>query len=112
MHSGNMQFKQKPREEQAENGDTGISDKAGFMFGISGAEYAKARDTNQYMYIGEQSIANNIGNINIITGFRISAISILKYWWQYIAIILIEQYIAKIEQYTRSVLPALWWMRK
>ena len=42
MHSGNMQFKQKPREEQAENGDTGISDKAGFMFGISGAEYAKA----------------------------------------------------------------------
>ena len=43
MHSGNMQFKQKPREEQAENGDGGISDKAGFMFGISGAEYAKAR---------------------------------------------------------------------
>ena len=42
MHSGNMLFKQKPREEQAENGDTGISDKAGFMFGISGTEYAKA----------------------------------------------------------------------
>jgi len=93
MHSGNMQFKQKPREEQAENGDTGVSDRAGFMFGISGAEYAKARDTNQYMYIAEQSIAINFGDINI--GFRISAISILKYCWQYIANILIEQYIAK-----------------
>ena len=68
MHSGNMQFKQKPREEQAENGDTAASDRAGFMFGISGTEYAKARDTNQY--IAEQSIANNIGNININIGFR------------------------------------------
>ena len=43
MHSGNMEFKQKPREEQAENGNQELSDKAGYMLGISGAEYAKAR---------------------------------------------------------------------
>ena len=42
MHSGNMEFKQKPREEQAENGNAELSEKAAFMLGISGAEYAKA----------------------------------------------------------------------
>merc|ERR1719393_340172 len=42
MHSGNMDFKQKPREEQAENGDPEKTEKAGFMLGISGSEYAKA----------------------------------------------------------------------
>ena len=42
MHSGNMEFKQKPREEQAENGDPEKTEKAGFMLGISGSEYAKA----------------------------------------------------------------------
>merc|ERR1719334_2360288 len=42
MHSGNMVFTQKPREEQAENGNVELTEKAGFMLGISGAEYAKA----------------------------------------------------------------------
>ena len=42
MHSGNMTFKNKPREEQAENDDNEKSEKAGFMLGISGSEYAKA----------------------------------------------------------------------
>merc|ERR1711868_326396 len=42
MHSGNMIFKQKPREEQAENGEPELSEKAGFMLGMSGAEYVKA----------------------------------------------------------------------
>ena len=42
MHSGNMLYTQKPREEQAENGNVELSEKAGFMLGISGAEYAKA----------------------------------------------------------------------
>merc|ERR1712227_278657 len=37
-----MDFKQKPREEQAENGDPEKTEKAGFMLGISGSEYAKA----------------------------------------------------------------------
>merc|ERR1711892_1269327 len=42
MHSGNMVFKQKPREEQAEADSIELIDKAGFMLGISGSEYAKA----------------------------------------------------------------------
>ena len=36
-----MQFRQKPREEQAENDSPELSEKAGFMLGISGAEYSK-----------------------------------------------------------------------
>ena len=42
MHSGNLEFKNKPREEQAENASSEMSEKAGFMLGISGAEYTKA----------------------------------------------------------------------
>ena len=42
MHSGNMTFKNKQREEQAEADDLDAPEKAGFMFGISGAEYTKA----------------------------------------------------------------------
>merc|ERR1711990_805378 len=41
LHSGNMTFKNKPREEQAENDDAEKSEKAGFMLGISGTEYTK-----------------------------------------------------------------------
>ena len=33
MHSGNMVYTQKPREEQAENGNVELSEKAGFMLG-------------------------------------------------------------------------------
>ena len=33
MHSGNMLFQQKPREEQAENGNVELTEKAGFMLG-------------------------------------------------------------------------------
>ena len=42
MHSGNMIFKTKPREEQAEVDNIELCEKAGFMLGISGSEYAKA----------------------------------------------------------------------
>ena len=37
-----MTFKNKQREEQAEADDLDSPEKAGFMFGISGAEYTKA----------------------------------------------------------------------
>ena len=40
MHSGNMVFKTKPLEKQADNIE--LIEKAGFMLGISGSEYAKA----------------------------------------------------------------------
>ena len=42
MHGGNMEFKQKPREEQAEPDGHEQADLAGFMFGISGSDYTKA----------------------------------------------------------------------
>ena len=42
MHSGNAVFKEKPREEQAEIDGTEQSDKLAYLFGINGAEWAKA----------------------------------------------------------------------
>ena len=42
MHSGNMKFKNKQREEQAEGDGSEAPEKAGFMLGISGSEYTKA----------------------------------------------------------------------
>ena len=53
------------------------------------------------LYLAEQYIILqfDIVNININIGFSKIAISILKNCWQYIANILIEQYIANFEQY-------------
>ena len=39
MHGGSMKFKQKPREDQAEPDGLESADKAGYLLGISGAEY-------------------------------------------------------------------------
>ena len=41
MHSGNMAFKEKPREEQAEIDGTEQTDKLAYLFGINGSEWAK-----------------------------------------------------------------------
>ena len=50
MHSGNMKFKKKQREEQAEPDGTENAEKAGFMFGISGAEFTKALCNPRYVF--------------------------------------------------------------
>ena len=42
MHGGNMTFKQKPREEQAEADGLEAAELSGFMLGLGGAEYTKA----------------------------------------------------------------------
>ena len=42
MHAGNMVFKQKPREEQAEIDGMENADKTAYLLGISSAEYVKA----------------------------------------------------------------------
>merc|ERR1712130_545358 len=42
MHGGNMKFKNKPREEQAEPDGLEHAELAGFMWGLGGAEYTKA----------------------------------------------------------------------
>ena len=41
MHSGNMLFQQKPREEQAENGNVELTEKAGFMLGTDRPTFAQ-----------------------------------------------------------------------
>ena len=42
MHSGNMTFKCKPREEQAEPDGLESAELAGFLLGMGGADYTKA----------------------------------------------------------------------
>jgi len=42
MHSGNMKYKQKPREEQAEADGTEDADKVTYLLGLNSAEYVKA----------------------------------------------------------------------
>ncbi|XP_072860797.1 myosin-13-like [Chlorocebus sabaeus] len=41
MHYGNMKFKQKQREEQAEPDGTEVADKAGYLMGLNSAEMLK-----------------------------------------------------------------------
>nr|CAO78752.1 myosin [Oikopleura dioica] len=42
MHTGNTEFKQKPREEQAEPDGTEDAEKIGYLFGINAADWLKA----------------------------------------------------------------------
>nr|XP_018670545.1 myosin-7 [Ciona intestinalis] len=42
MHTGNMKFKQKPREEQAEADGTEDADKVTYLLGINSAEFVKS----------------------------------------------------------------------
>ena len=41
MHAGNMEFKQKPREEQAEPDGTEAADKMSYLLGINSTELLK-----------------------------------------------------------------------
>ncbi|NXC22423.1 MYH1B protein, partial [Corythaeola cristata] len=42
MHYGNLKFKQKPREEQAEPDGTEVADKAAYLMGLNSADMLKA----------------------------------------------------------------------
>ncbi|XP_040186807.1 myosin-3-like [Rana temporaria] len=42
MHYGNMKFKQKPREEQAEPDGSEVADKTGYLMGLNSADLLKA----------------------------------------------------------------------
>jgi len=70
MHGGNMKFKNKQREEQAEPDGLEHADKAGYLLGISGAEYTsamcnpKVKVGNEYVVKGK-TITNTIKNFNI-----------------------------------------------
>ncbi|XP_061564717.1 myosin-4-like [Cololabis saira] len=69
MHYGNMKFKQKQREEQAEPDGTEVADKAAYLMGLNSAEllkalcYPRVKVGNEYVTKGQtvQQVYNSIG---------------------------------------------------
>ncbi|KAF3813573.1 hypothetical protein GH733_018726 [Mirounga leonina] len=69
MHYGNMKFKQKQREEQAEPDGTEVADKAGYLMGLNSAEMLKGlccprvKVGNEYVTKGQnvQQVTNSVG---------------------------------------------------
>uniref|UniRef100_A0A803XLK6 Myosin heavy chain 2 n=1 Tax=Meleagris gallopavo TaxID=9103 RepID=A0A803XLK6_MELGA len=69
MHYGNMKFKQKQREEQAEPDGTEVADKAAYLMGLNSAEllkalcYPRVKVGNEYVTKGQnvQQVYNSVG---------------------------------------------------
>ncbi|XP_053197101.1 myosin heavy chain, fast skeletal muscle-like [Scomber japonicus] len=69
MHYGNMKFKQKQREEQAEPDGTEVADKAAYLMGFNSADllkvlcYPRVKVGNEYVTKGQtvQQVYNSIG---------------------------------------------------
>ncbi|XP_061612882.1 myosin heavy chain, fast skeletal muscle-like [Phyllopteryx taeniolatus] len=69
MHYGNMKFKQKQREEQAEPDGTEVADKAAYLMGQNSADllkalcYPRVKVGNEYVTKGQtvQQVSNSIG---------------------------------------------------
>ncbi|XP_030610164.1 myosin-1-like [Archocentrus centrarchus] len=69
MHYGNMKFKQKPREEQAEPDGTEVADKAAYLMGLNSADllkalcYPRVKVGNEYVTKSQtvQQVYNSIG---------------------------------------------------
>ncbi|KAK0682419.1 MYH13 protein, partial [Pygoscelis papua] len=69
MHYGNMKFKQKQREEQAEPDSTEVADKAGYLMGLNSADllkalcYPRVKVGNEYVTKGQnvQQVYNSVG---------------------------------------------------
>ncbi|NWZ95871.1 MYH1B protein, partial [Nesospiza acunhae] len=69
MHYGNLKFKQKQREEQAEPDGTEVADKAAYLMGLNSAELLKAlcsprvKVGNEYVTKGQtvQQVYNSVG---------------------------------------------------
>ncbi|CDQ98202.1 unnamed protein product, partial [Oncorhynchus mykiss] len=59
MHHGNLKFKQKQREEQAESDGTEVADKIGYLLGLNSAEllkclcYPRVKVGNEYVTKGQ-----------------------------------------------------------
>ncbi|XP_044161130.1 myosin-4-like [Bufo gargarizans] len=72
MHHGNMRFKQKQREEQAEPDGTEVADKIGYLMGLNSADllkalcYPRVKVGNEYVTKGQtvQQVYNAIGAIS------------------------------------------------
>ncbi|XP_077387191.1 myosin-4-like [Festucalex cinctus] len=69
MHYGNMKFKQKQREEQAEPDGTEVADKVAFLMGLNSADllkglcYPRVKVGNEYVTKGQTvpQVANSVG---------------------------------------------------
>ncbi|XP_010005592.1 PREDICTED: myosin-2-like, partial [Chaetura pelagica] len=69
MHYGNLKFKQKPREEQAEPDGTEVADKAAYLMGLNSADmlkalcYPRVKVGNEYVTKGQtaQQVHNSVG---------------------------------------------------
>ncbi|XP_038590917.1 myosin heavy chain, fast skeletal muscle-like [Micropterus salmoides] len=69
VHYGNMKFKQKQREEQAEPDGTEVADKAAYLMGLNSADllkalcYPRVKVGNEYVTKGQtvQQVYNSIG---------------------------------------------------
>uniref|UniRef100_A0A8B9GJE0 MYSS protein n=1 Tax=Amazona collaria TaxID=241587 RepID=A0A8B9GJE0_9PSIT len=69
MHYGNLKFKQKPREEQAEPDCTEVADKAAYLMGLNSADmlkalcYPRVKVGNEYVTKGQtaQQVHNAVG---------------------------------------------------
>uniref|UniRef100_A0A3B4YC93 Uncharacterized protein n=2 Tax=Seriola lalandi dorsalis TaxID=1841481 RepID=A0A3B4YC93_SERLL len=69
MHYGNMKFKQKQREEQAEPDGTEVADKSAYLMGLNSADllkalcYPRVKVGNEYVTKGQtvQQVYNSIG---------------------------------------------------
>nr|XP_006014586.1 PREDICTED: myosin heavy chain, skeletal muscle, adult-like [Latimeria chalumnae] len=69
MHYGNMKFKQKQREEQAEPDGTEVADKASYLLGLNSADllkalcYPRVKVGNEFVTKGQTvpQVYNNVG---------------------------------------------------
>ncbi|XP_069799667.1 myosin-4-like [Dendropsophus ebraccatus] len=72
MHHGNMKFKQKQREEQAEPEGTEVADKIGYLMGLNSADllkalcYPRVKVGNEFVTKGQtvQQVYNSIGALS------------------------------------------------
>ncbi|XP_031432510.1 myosin-4-like [Clupea harengus] len=72
MHHGNMRFKQKQREEQAEPDGTEVADKVGYLMGLNSADllkavcYPRVKVGNEYVTKGQtvQQVYNSMGGLS------------------------------------------------
>ncbi|XP_041854288.1 myosin heavy chain, skeletal muscle, adult-like isoform X1 [Melanotaenia boesemani] len=72
MHNGNMKFKQKQREEQAEPDGTEVADKVAYLMGLNSADllkalcYPRVKVGNEYVTKGQtpQQVNNAVGALS------------------------------------------------
>ncbi|XP_069604509.1 myosin-4 [Ranitomeya imitator] len=72
MHNGNMKFKQKQREEQAEPDGTEVADKIGYLMGLNSADllkalcYPRVKVGNEFVTKGQtvQQVYNSVGALS------------------------------------------------